>query len=163
MKLGVHLPDFTWPGGTQTLGADLATIARTVDEGGFDRLSVMDHVFQIGVVGPPEQPMLEGYTALGYLAAVTTRVKLLTLVTAVTYRDPGLLVKEVTTLDVLSGGRAIFGVGAAWNGEESAALGLFFPPTAERFERLEEALQIALQMWDAQDRSTASTTRWVAR
>jgi len=151
MKLGVHLPDFTWPGGTQTLGADLATIARAVDEGGFDRLSVMDHVYQIGVVGPPEQPMLEGYTALGYLAAVTTRVKLLTLVTAVTYRDPGLLIKEVTTLDVLSGGRAIFGVGAAWNGEESAGLGLFFPPTAERFERLEEALRIALQMWDAHD------------
>lgn len=147
MKLGAHLPDFTWPGGPQTLGADLKTIASALDEGGFDRVSVMDHVFQITVVGPPELPMLEGYTALGFLAAATQRVKLLTLVTAVTYRDPGLLIKEVTTLDVLSGGRAIFGIGAAWNGEESAGLGLFFPPTAERFERLEETLQIALQMW----------------
>jgi F420-dependent oxidoreductase-like protein len=151
MKLGVHLPDFTWPGGPATLGADLSAVARAVDAGGFERLSVMDHVFQIGVVGPPELPMLEGYTALGYLAAATKSVKLLTLVTAVTYRDPGLLVKEVTTLDVLSGGRAIFGIGAAWNGDESEGLGLFFPPTAERFERLEEALQIALQMWDSEN------------
>jgi len=147
MKIGAHLPDFTWPGGPRTLGADLRTIARAVDEGGFDRLSVMDHVFQIGVVGPPEQPMLEAYTTLGHLAAVTERVKLLTLVTAVTYRDPGLLIKAATTLDVLSGGRAILGIGAAWNGEESAGLGLFFPSTAERFERLEETLQIALRMW----------------
>jgi F420-dependent oxidoreductase-like protein len=148
MKLGVHIPSFTWPGGAATLGSDLTKIARTIDRGGFDRLSVMDHVFQIGQVGPPEDPMLEAYTALGYLAAITTKVKLLTLVTGVTYRDPGLLVKEVTTLDVLSGGRAILGIGAAWNGEESEALGLFFPSTKERFERLEETLQIALQMWD---------------
>ncbi|MCU1688455.1 MAG: putative F420-dependent oxidoreductase, partial [Jatrophihabitantaceae bacterium] len=147
MRLGVHIPDFTWPGGPSALGPDLAAIARAVDAGGFDRLSVMDHVWQIRGVGPAENDMLEAYTALGYLAACTTNVKLLTLVTGVTYRDPGLLVKAVTTLDVLSGGRAILGIGAAWNGEESAGLGLFFPSTKERFERLEETLKIAMQMW----------------
>jgi F420-dependent oxidoreductase-like protein len=151
MRLGVHIPDFTWPGGSSTLGPDLAAIARAVDDGGFDRLSVMDHVWQIRGVGPAENDMLEAYTALGYLAACTSKVKLLTLVTGVTYRDPGLLVKAVTTLDVLSGGRAILGIGAAWNGEESEGLGLFFPSTAERFERLEETLRIALQMWSGQE------------
>jgi alkanesulfonate monooxygenase SsuD/methylene tetrahydromethanopterin reductase-like flavin-dependent oxidoreductase (luciferase family) len=98
-------------------------------------------------VGPPERDMLEAWTALGFLAAHTSRVKLLTLVTGVTYRDPGLLAKMATTLDVLSKGRAIVGLGAAWNEEESRGLGLFLPPTAERFERLEETLQILLQMW----------------
>jgi F420-dependent oxidoreductase-like protein len=107
----------------------------------------MDHVWQIGHLGPPEHEMLEAYTTLGYLAARTERVKLLTVVTAVVYREPGLLAKAVTTLDVLSGGRAMLGIGAAWNEEESRGLGLFFPSTAERFERLEEALQIFQQMW----------------
>jgi alkanesulfonate monooxygenase SsuD/methylene tetrahydromethanopterin reductase-like flavin-dependent oxidoreductase (luciferase family) len=151
MRLGVHIPDFTWPGGASRLGPDLAAVARAVDDCGFDRLSVMDHVWQIRGVGPAENDMLEAYTALGYLAACTSRVKLLTLVTGVTYRDPGLLVKAVTTLDVLSGGRAMLGIGAAWNAEESAGLGLFFPPTAERFERLEETLRIALQMWSGDE------------
>jgi F420-dependent oxidoreductase-like protein len=160
MRLGVHIPDFTWPGGPAVLGSDLAAIARAVDGGGFDRLSVMDHVWQIRGVGPAENDMLEAYTALGFLAAHTSQVKLLTLVTGVTYRDPGLLIKAVTTLDVLSGGRAILGIGAAWNGDESAGLGLFFPPTAERFERLEEAVRIALQMWDAEDEGTFAGERY---
>jgi alkanesulfonate monooxygenase len=147
VKLGIHVPRLTYPGGASTLGDDLARIAAAADAAGFDRLSVMDHVWQIGPHGPKEQEMLEAYTTLGYLAAHTSRIKLLTLVTGVTYRAPGLLAKLVTTLDVLSKGRAMLGIGAAWNDEESAGLGLFFPPTAERFERLEEALQICLQMW----------------
>ena len=125
----------------------LADVATAADEAGFDRISVMDHLWQIPVIGPPEHEMLEAYTTLGFLAAHTRRAKLLTLVTGVVYRDPGLLAKAVTTLDVLSGGRAMLGIGAAWNEEESRGLGLLFPPTAERFERLEEALQICLQMF----------------
>jgi F420-dependent oxidoreductase-like protein len=151
VKIGIHLPRLTYPGGPQTLGRDLATIARAADEAGVDRLSLMDHVWQIGPHGPVEHDMLEGYTTLGFLAANTERIKLLTLVTGVTYRDPGLLAKIVTTLDVLSGGRAMFGIGAAWNEDESRGLGLFFPPTAERFERLEETLQICLQMWSGDE------------
>jgi F420-dependent oxidoreductase-like protein len=147
VRIGLQVPYFSWPGGPATLGADLARIATTADAAGFDSLSVMDHLFQIRVVGPPELDMIEAYTALGFLAAHTERVKLFTVMTAVTYRDPGLLAKAVTTLDVLSGGRAWLGIGAAWNEEESRGLGLFFPPTAERFERLEETLQICLQMW----------------
>jgi F420-dependent oxidoreductase-like protein len=152
MKLGLHLPRLTYPGGPPTLGADLAAVVAAAETAGFDRISVMDHVWQIGNHGPVEQDMLEAYTTLGFLAAHTSRVSLLTLVTGVTYRDPGLLAKMVTTLDVLSGGRAMLGIGAAWNGEESAGLGLFFPPTAERFERLEETLQICLQMWAADEK-----------
>ena len=151
MKIGLHISDFTWDGGPADLRFKLGEIARRADEGGVDRVSVMDHVWQIGIIGPPEHEMLEAYTTLGWLAARTERVKLLTVVTAVVYRDPGLLAKAVTTLDVLSGGRAILGIGAAWNGEESAGLGLPFPPTAERFERLEEALQICQQMWSDSD------------
>jgi alkanesulfonate monooxygenase len=146
MELGLHLPDFTYPGGPPTLARDLARIARTAEDAGFAMLSVMDHVWQIAVVGPPEQDMLEAYTTLGYLAARTERVQLLAWVTAAVYREPGLLVKSVTTLDVLSEGRAWLGIGAAWNGDEAAGLGLPFPPTAERFERLEETLQIYRQM-----------------
>jgi F420-dependent oxidoreductase-like protein len=150
VRIGLQIPDFTWPGGPPTMGADLAAMARTADRVGFDSVAVMDHLFQIGVVGPPENDMLEAYTTLGFLAAHTERVKLFTVMTAVTYRDPGLLAKAVTTLDVLSGGRAWLGIGAAWNEEESRGLGLFFPPTAERFERLEETLQICLQMWSGE-------------
>ncbi|WP_433720281.1 LLM class F420-dependent oxidoreductase [Actinoplanes sp. CA-051413] len=145
MKLGLHIADFTWPDGAPRLGPVLADVATAADEAGFDRISVMDHLWQI--FGTPEHEMLEAYTALGFLAAHTRRAKLLTLVTGVVYRDPGLLAKAVTTLDVLSGGRAMLGIGAAWNEEESRGLGLFFPPTAERFERLEEALQICLRMF----------------
>jgi F420-dependent oxidoreductase-like protein len=151
MKLGLHVPDFTWPGGPSALGSDVASVAQAAEDAGFDRLSVMDHVWQISVIGPPEHDMLEAYTTLGFVAAHTSRVKLLSLVTAAVYRDPGLLAKMVTTLDVLSGGRAMLGIGAAWNEEEARGLGLLFPPTAERFERLEEALQICRQMWSGKD------------
>ena len=146
MRIGLHVADFTWPNGPQHLAQDLTAIAEAADDLGFARLSVMDHVFQIGVIGPPEHEMLEAYTTLGYLAARTKKIELLAWVTAVVYREPGLLAKIVTTLDVLSNGRAWLGIGAAWNEEESRGLGLPFPPTAERFERLEEALQIYLQM-----------------
>jgi len=151
MKLGLHIPDYTWPGGPASLGHDLARVGRAAEEAGFDRVSVMDHFFQIGHLGPPEHEMLEAYTTLGYLAAHTSRVKLLTLVTGVVYRQPGLLAKIITTLDVLSGGRAMLGIGAAWNEEEARGLGLVFPPIAERFEHLEDALRICLQMWSEED------------
>jgi F420-dependent oxidoreductase-like protein len=151
MKVGLHIADFTWEGGPSALRRTLGEIARRADEAGVDRVSVMDHVWQIGHLGPPEHEMLEAYTTLAFLAGQTDRVKLLTVVTAVVYREPGLLAKEVTTLDVLSGGRAMLGIGAAWNEEESRGLGLLFPPTAERFERLEEALRIMLQMWSDGD------------
>ena len=147
MKIGLQIPDFTSPAGPPRLGADLATVARTADDAGFEFIAVMDHFFQIGVVGPAEHEMLEAYTTLGYLAACTSRARLLTLVTGTVYRHPGILAKTVTTLDVLSGGRAWLGIGAAWNDEESRGLGIPFPPVAERFERLEETLQICLQMW----------------
>jgi F420-dependent oxidoreductase-like protein len=147
VKIGLQIPDYTTPDGPPRLGADLATVARAADEGGFEYIAVMDHFFQIGAFGPPEHEMLEAYTTLGYLAACTSRAKLLTLVTGAIYRYPGILAKTVTTLDVLSGGRAWLGIGAGWNEEESRGLGIAFPPVAERFERLEETLQICLQMW----------------
>ena len=147
VKIGLQIPDFTTPGGPSRLGADLAAVARVADDAGFDFLAVMDHFFQIQVLGPPEHEMLEAYTTLGYLAGATSRARLLTLVTGAVYRYPGVLAKIVTTLDVLSGGRAWLGIGAAWNEEESRGLGIAFPPVAERFERLEETVQICLQMW----------------
>jgi F420-dependent oxidoreductase-like protein len=147
VKIGLQIPDFTWPGGPAELATKLATIARTADEAGFEFISVMDHFFQIEGVGPPDRDMLEAYATLGYLAACTSRAKLITLVTGTVYRHPGILAKIVTTLDVLSGGRAWLGIGAAWNEQESRGLGIPFPPVAERFERLEETLQICLQMW----------------
>jgi F420-dependent oxidoreductase-like protein len=148
MKVGLQIPYLSWPGGAPTLGADLANIARTAEDAGFDSIWMMDHFFQIPGVGRPEQEMVEGYTTLGYIAGVTKRVGLGTLVTGVTYRHPGILVKQVTTLDVLSGGRAWLGIGAAWFEQEHLGLGVRFPPLKERFERLEEALQIAHQMWN---------------
>jgi F420-dependent oxidoreductase-like protein len=151
LEIGLHISNFTWKGGAENLASDFRTLATTAEDLGFTKISVMDHVWQIGVIGPPEDEMLEAYTALGYLAAVTTKVDLLAWVTAVVYREPGLLAKCVTTLDVLSQGRAYLGIGAAWNEAESRGLGLPFPPTAERFERLEEALQICLQMWSGDD------------
>jgi F420-dependent oxidoreductase-like protein len=157
VKLGLHISDFTWPDGAPRLGAVLADVATAADEAGFERISVMDHLWQISMIGPPEHDMLEAYTTLGFLAAHTKRAKLLTLVTGVVYRDPGLLAKAVTTLDALSGGRAILGIGAAWNEEESRGLGLLFPSTAERFERLEEALQICRQMFSGDETPYAGT------
>jgi F420-dependent oxidoreductase-like protein len=147
MKLGLQIPSFTWPGGAERMGSTLARIGQAAEQAGFSSLWVMDHFFQIDMVGKPEEPMLEGYNALNFLAAVTKKVRLGTLVTGVIYRYPGILVKSVTTLDVLSGGRAYFGVGAAWYEHEANALGVPFPPLKERFERLEETVQIALQMW----------------
>ncbi len=155
MDIGLHLSNFTWPGGATTLASDLARAAKMAEDVGFTKLSVMDHVWQISMVGPPENEMLEAYTTLGYLAAKTERIELLAWVTAAIYRHPGMLAKQMTTLDVLSQGRAWLGIGAAWNEEESVGLGLPFPSTAERFERLEETLQICLQMWSDDDGSFA--------
>jgi F420-dependent oxidoreductase-like protein len=151
MHVGLHVSNFTWPGGPPALREDLSRVASAAEEHGFARLSVMDHVWQIGVHGPPENEMLEAYTTLGFLAGRTERIELLAWVTAVVYREPGLLAKAVTTLDVLSGGRAWLGIGAAWNEPEARGIGLTFPPLSERFERLEEALQICLQMWSDDD------------
>jgi F420-dependent oxidoreductase-like protein len=147
MKVGLQIPDFSTPRGPERLGAELAIVARTAEDAGFEHIAVMDHFFQIQAVGPAEREMLEGYTTLGYLAACTSRASLVTVITGVHHRGPGLIAKIVTTLDVLSGGRAWLGIGAGWNEEESRGLGLPFPPTAGRFERLEETLQICLQMW----------------
>ena len=147
MHLGLQVPSFTWPNGQSQLGETFGQIAERADQAGLYSMWVMDHFFQIRNVGPAENEMLEGWSALAYAAGRTKRIKLGTMVTGVTYRYPGLLVKTATTLDVLSGGRAYFGIGAAWNEEEHNGLGVPFPPLKERFERLEETLQIALQMW----------------
>jgi F420-dependent oxidoreductase-like protein len=147
MKIGLQIPNFTWPGGPARISGKLAEIAHVVDDVGFYSLWVMDHFFQISMIGPPENEMLESYSTLGYLAALTKKVKLGTMVTGVIYRYPGILVKTATTLDILSGGRAYFSIGAAWNEREAKGLGAPFPPLGVRFELLEEALQIAKQMW----------------
>jgi F420-dependent oxidoreductase-like protein len=152
MRIGLQIPSFTWPGSPGTIRATLAEVARTAEEAGFYSLWVMDHFFQIPIVGPAEQEMLEGYSALSYLAGATSRVKLGTLVTGVTYRHPGVLAKTVTTLDVLSGGRAYLGIGAAWFDREHHGLGVPFPPLGERFQRLEEALRIVRQFWSGEAR-----------
>jgi F420-dependent oxidoreductase-like protein len=150
MRIGVSIADFSGTSGPR-LGTDLAAVARDLDDAGFDLIGVMDHFFQIAGIGPPEDDMLEAYTTLGYLAACTSRARLLTVVTGVPYRQPGVLAKIVTTLDVLSGGRAWLGIGAAWYEQEARALGIPFPPLAGRFEQLEEALQICLQMWSGDE------------
>jgi F420-dependent oxidoreductase-like protein len=147
MRIGLQIPIFSWPGGADGIAAKLREIAQAAEAAGFASVWVMDHLFQIPMVGPAEQEMLEGYAALSYLAGVTRRVKLGTMVTGVTYRHPGVLLKTVTTLDVLSAGRAYLGIGAAWFEREHLGLGIPFPPLAERFQRLEETLRIALQMW----------------
>ncbi|HSL33554.1 MAG TPA: LLM class F420-dependent oxidoreductase [Candidatus Limnocylindrales bacterium] len=148
MKIGLQISSFTWPGGPEAIGPTLGRVARQADDSGFDSIWVMDHFFQIRANGRPEEPMLEGWTTLGFLAAQTRRARLGLLVGGVHYRLPGLWVKAATTLDVLSGGRAWLGIGAAWNREESQALGFPFPPLGDRFEMLEETLQIAHQMFE---------------
>jgi F420-dependent oxidoreductase-like protein len=154
MRLGLQVPNFTWPlEQGVTLGERFRQIAERADRAGFYSFWVMDHFFQIPNVGPADAAMLEGYSALSYAAAVSRQMKLGTMVTGVTYRIPGILVKTVTTLDVLSGGRAYFGIGAAWNEEEHLWLGVPFPPLAERFRRLEETIQIALQMWSGEQKA----------
>ncbi|WP_329344008.1 LLM class F420-dependent oxidoreductase [Streptomyces sp. NBC_01352] len=155
MRLGINIVGFDDPAGDLKrhggLGPELAAVGAATEAAGVGRLSVMDHYFQMDVLGGAESAMLECYTTLGHLAAHTSTVQLGALVTGVTYRHPGLLAKIVTTLDHLSGGRATLGVGAAWYEREHLGLGVPFPPTAERFERLEETLRICLQMWDPQD------------
>lgn len=151
MQLGLQIPNFTWPGGPGELGPTLGRIARRAEEVGFSSVWVMDHFYQIEYVGPAEMDMLEGYSALAFMAAHTSRVKLGTMVTGVTYRYPAVLVKTVTTLDVLSGGRAWLGIGAAWFDREHAGLGVPFPPLSERFERLEDTLRLARQMWSGEN------------
>jgi F420-dependent oxidoreductase-like protein len=156
VKLGLQIDDFKWPGGAAEIGPTLARVVRTADEVGFDSIWVMDHFFQIRGVGPVTDPMLEGYTALGFIAAKTTRARLGLMVGGVHYRNPALWIKATTTLDVLSGGRAWLGIGAAWNQEESNGLGFPFPPLGERFEMLEETLQMAHQMWTGERGSEGS-------
>lgn len=151
MKLGIHVANFTLPGGPAALGPALAATARAAEDGGVSTFTLMDHWFQMEELATAQDPMLEGYTALGFLAGLTERMTLGLLVTGVTYRHPGLLAKTVTTLDVLSGGRAQLGIGAAWYEREHLGLGVPFPPVSERFERLEETLQICRQMWSADD------------
>ena len=151
MRVGLQIPSFTFPGGPEQIGPVFGRMARDADQAGLHSLWVMDHFFQIGGVGTPDEPMLEGYSALAYAAALTERITLGTLVTGVTYRPPGFLVKTVTTLDVLSGGRAWLGVGAAWNEEEARGLDLPFPQRTERFERLEETLRLAHRMWQGDE------------
>ncbi|GLW46558.1 LLM class F420-dependent oxidoreductase [Streptomyces sp. NBRC 14336] len=148
MRVGVHINRFEHPGGGPALGAELAAAGRAAEAAGVSWLSVMDHYFQMESNGGAEAPMLEAYTTLGYLAGHTSTVRLGALVTGVTYRHPGLLAKIVTSLDVLSGGRATLGIGAAWYDREHLGLGVEFPPLAERFERLDETLRICRQMWD---------------
>jgi F420-dependent oxidoreductase-like protein len=152
MKIGIQIPNFTFSGGAAKLRDTLAEIANTADGIGFDSLWVMDHFFQIGgpdrqFLGPAEDNMLEGYSTLAYLSGMTQKVRLGTMVTGVVYRHPGILIKTVTTLDVLSGGRAYLGIGAAWFEREARGLGVPFPAVKDRFEQLEEVLQIAKQMW----------------
>ena len=151
MQLAIHFANFTFPDNPAPLAQLLAETARAADEGGVATMTVMDHYFQIENIGPAENAMLEAYTTLGYLAGQTRNLNLGALVTGVTYRYPGLLAKIVTTLDVVSSGRAVLGIGAAWYEREHHALGVPYPPTAERFERLEEALQIVNQMWSDND------------
>jgi F420-dependent oxidoreductase-like protein len=151
VELGIHYANFTHPEWETRLADRLTETARIADQGGVSLMTVMDHWFQMIPFGGPYLPMMEGYTTLGYLAGQTERIRLSMLVTGVTYRYPGLLAKIVTTLDVLSRGRALLGIGAAWYDREHEGLGVPFPSTAERFERLEEALQIVNQMWSDND------------
>lgn len=151
MQLGIHFPNFTLSGDDTALAKHLGDTAKAAEEGGVTQFTLMDHYFQMEQRAPATDPMLEGYTALGYVAALTERMRLGLLVTGVTYRYPGLLAKIVTTLDVLSEGRAMLGLGAAWYEREHLALGVPYPPLKERFERLEEALRIVKQMWSADE------------
>jgi F420-dependent oxidoreductase-like protein len=151
MRLGIHYASFSHPGGPEAIAPRLAQTARVADQGGAAMFTVMEHWFQMENLGEPAEPMLEGYTTLGYLAGVTERLRLSLLVTGTTYRHPGLLAKIVTTLDVLSGGRAMLGIGAAWYDREHRGLGVPFPAMSERFERLEETLRICRQMWSDDD------------
>jgi F420-dependent oxidoreductase-like protein len=150
LKIGLQIPDFTWSSGPAQIGSTLANIAQTADDVGFEFITVMDHFWQIGMIGPPEHEMLECYSTLAFLAAHSKRAHLLGMVTGNPYRYPGVLAKTVTTLDVLSEGRAWLGIGAGWNEAEARGLGIPFPSMKDRFEMLEETLQICLRMWDGE-------------
>jgi F420-dependent oxidoreductase-like protein len=150
VKFGLQVSSFSFPGGPEHIAPTLARIVRTADEVGFDSIWVMDHLFQIRSVGRPEEPMLEGWTALGFIGAHTKRARIGLMVGGIHYREPGIWVKAATTLDVLTGGRAWLGLGAAWNEEESRGLGFDFPPLGVRFEMLEETLKIAHEMFDGE-------------
>jgi len=150
MKLGIQLNSFDWTGGPERFGKNLADIGRVAEEAGFDRIGVADHVWQHPIMGGPEADEPECYTTLAYLAANTEQIGLTAMVSGVHFRHPAVLVKAVTTLDVLSGGRACFGVGSGHYEEESRGLGISFPPQKERFEMLEETVQIALRMWSGE-------------
>jgi F420-dependent oxidoreductase-like protein len=156
VKIGLQVPSFTWPGGDAAIGPTLARIAEAADAAGFDSLWVMDHFYQIRGVGKPQEPMLEGWTALGYMAAHSKKATLGLMVGGVHYREAGLWAKAATTLDVLSGGRAYLGIGAAWNEEESHGLGFPMPPLGIRFEMLEETLRICHEMWKGEHGSEAA-------
>jgi F420-dependent oxidoreductase-like protein len=158
VTVGLQIPNFTYPGIDEAqLFPTVAAIAAAAEDNGFDSLFVMDHFFQLPMLGPPELAMFESYTLLGGLAAVTSSIQLGTLVTGVTYRHPGVLAKVVTTLDVVSRGRALLGIGAAWFELEHQALGVPFPPLRERFERLDDALRICRAMFDAPQATVAGT------
>jgi len=150
MRFGFQFSAFDWPGGAGEIGTRLSESARILDEAGAETLFMMDHFFHLEPYFPVDAPILEGYTGLGFLAGQTSRTRLGLLVTGVTYRHPGVLAKTVSTLDVLSGGRATLGIGAAWYEREHIGLGIAFPPVAERFERLEETIQICRQMWSGE-------------
>ena len=151
MKLSVSMTNFSWPQGTAAIRGHLGSIAETLDDTAVDTLWVADHLLQADPASSPEEPMLEAYTTLGFLAAKTSRLRLGTMVTAATFRAPALLIKAVTTLDVLSGGRAWLGLGAGYNADEARALGLDMPPTGERFDRMTELLRLAHRMWDGDE------------
>jgi alkanesulfonate monooxygenase SsuD/methylene tetrahydromethanopterin reductase-like flavin-dependent oxidoreductase (luciferase family) len=148
MKLSVSVTNYSWP---DSIGDRLAALARVLDDTVVDTLWVPDHLLQADPASRPDEPMLEAYTALGYLAAGTSRIRLGTMVTAATFRAPALLVKAVTTLDVLSSGRAWLGIGAGYNGDEAHAMGLFLPDTAERFKRMVDLLRLARRMWNGDE------------
>ena len=149
MRIGLQLPYFKFEGGTASIAPIVKDIAQAAEAADFYSMWVMDHFFQLGGwLGPAEDPMLEGYSVLNFVAAITDKLKLGTLVTGVIYRYPAQLVNAVTTLDVLSGGRAYMGIGAAWYDQEAKSLGIPYPETKVRFEMLEETLRYAHQMWD---------------
>jgi F420-dependent oxidoreductase-like protein len=147
MRMSVALGNYSWPGGPEAIGRRVGWLARAADQAGFDSLWTMDHLFQIPIHGPAEDPLLEAYATLAFIGGLTERIRLGVMVTAVSYRHPGMLIKSLTALDVLSGGRTWLGIGAAWHDAEARAWGLPFPTTSERFERLEETLRLAHQVW----------------
>jgi F420-dependent oxidoreductase-like protein len=150
VKLGLHIPSTSWEGGAARLGSKLAEVVEAAESAGFETIDVADHLWQHPTMGGPEASQIEAYTTLGFIAAHTRRVRLLALATAVSYRHAGLLAKMVTTLDVLSGGRAMLGIGAGDYPEEANGLGLPFPPLGERFDLLEETVEACLRMWEGE-------------